>query len=193
MAEWLALSNGRLAQRLERKLDVFEVTGSSPVPPILLWAIIDNRANLQMGKEKLEYKIRKPKEEDIPQIMEIGKSTTGVSPESSFWSEEQIKRWIKSGDVLLVAEIEGEVIGLVFSQFNKPTGKATIENLIVKEEYRNRGIGTDLLNQCLDKLKAKGAAYICALVKTDNKPTIEFILKQGFHRGYDFTWLEKII
>ena len=102
-----------------------------------------------MKRKKLEYKIRKPKEKDIAQIMEIGKNTPGtvVSPESSgFWSEEQIKRWIKSRDVLLVAEIGGRVIGLVFSQFNKPTGKATIENLIVKEEYRNRGIGTDLLN-----------------------------------------------
>lgn len=141
-----------------------------------------------MGKEKLKYKIREPKEKDIDQIIEIFRDFIGIG-----WSKEKIKSWIRSSDVLLVAETKGKIIGFIFTQFNKPTKKATIENLIVRRKYRKRGIGTALLKQCLKELKKKGANYICALVRIDNKSTIKFLMKRKFHRGYNFTWLEKII
>ncbi len=122
------------------------------------------------------------------------KEDFSVSDISYGWTKEQLERCINiEDDVLLVAEDEENVVGFVTSQYHKPTGKVTIENVYVAEEYRKRGIGSRLMNECIKQLKEKGATYACAMVKTDNKQTIEFLESVGFNRGYDFTWVEHIL
>jgi ribosomal protein S18 acetylase RimI-like enzyme len=96
----------------------------------------------------------------------------------------------KEDDPLFVAEVKGEIIGFVLCQVHNPTRKATIENIVVKEEYRQKGIASMLLQKCLDDLKKLGPVYICALTKINNEATLNFMIKHGFRRGYEFVWLE---
>lgn len=139
-------------------------------------------------------KIRRMKSADVNQVYALGKKTPwlSVSSESLFWSKKELREWVKSpDDTLLVAEDNGHIVGFTLSQLHKPTGKATLEDIVVKKGYRKKGIGSKLLKRCLKQLRKNGATYICALTKTNNKITIKFSLKHGFQKGYDFTWLEK--
>lgn len=141
--------------------------------------------------------IRRMQVEDVGYVREIitqKKDEFSVSDVSYGWAEEQLERWVNNkDDVLLVAEDQGKIVGFVTSQYHKPTGKVTIENIYVVEEQRRKDIGTNLMKECLKQLKEKGASYVCGMVKTDNQGTIEFLEKQGFNRGYDFAWIEYIL
>lgn len=143
-----------------------------------------------------EITIRNATKKDIQSIYDIGlrtaEFTTGSKP--AFWSIEQLKRWSASpNDVLLVAEHDKQIIGFILSQFHKPTGKATIENIVVLEDHRRHGIAEQLLERCVQKLLRRGANYICALTRTNNSGTISFFEGNHFERGFDFAWMEKDI
>lgn len=116
-----------------------------------------------------------------------------VSGQASFWSYEQLNSWTESEvDVCLVAEEDGKVIGFVLSQYHKPTGKATIENLFVQEGCRDKGIGRELFVKCSWALKENGATYQCGMVEPDNDLMLDIIKRSGFEEGKTFVWVDKI-
>lgn len=130
---------------------------------------------------------------DVKLVYDIGMKAEefAISETSRFWAKEQLYKWIDSkDDVLLVAEENREIIGYVTSQLHTPTGKATIENVYVDEQYRRRGTGSDLIQECLKQLEERGATYVCGMVKLKDRLTTEFLKSLGFNKGYDFVWME---
>lgn len=116
-----------------------------------------------------------------------------VSGLTCFWGQEELNSWSKSeGDVCLVAEDNGAIVGFVLSQYHKPTGKATIENLFVKEEYRDKGIGRELFAKCSWALKENGATYQCGMVEPDNDLIFDIVKGTGFDEGKTFVWVDKV-
>jgi ribosomal protein S18 acetylase RimI-like enzyme len=144
--------------------------------------------------------IRKMRVSDIPIILSIARNEPGFrvaeSAESSFWTEEQLTRWIEADqDVLLVAVVEEMVVGFVLTAIHHPTGKVTWENQLVVPHYRGRGIAaalTDEMERQLEALKAKGTVYINFLTKLNN-PHLAHYEKIGYERGDDFAWFGKFI
>lgn len=135
---------------------------------------------------------RRMAEEDLPQVMNIGNRTEGfqVGEDSAFWPESTLRRWlISSDDPLIVAEIEGEIVGFILGAIHHPTKKTTLENILVTEEYRGRGVGKLLLDSFMKEMESRGVEYICALSRTDNTPAIHFFVKNGFKKGNDFSWI----
>ena len=132
--------------------------------------------------------------EDIETIYQMGSESRAftVSDMSTFWSKESLYQWIINNkqDVLLVAEDGSKIMGFIMTQVHGPTGKATIENIYVDKLFRGRGIGLKLLKECLKCLKEKRVAYVCAMVKTENEPTLKFFESLGFKKGYNFAWME---
>lgn len=129
---------------------------------------------------------------DASVINNIAKDEEGFrvaqSEISCFWTQEQLEKWIGSGeDVLLVAEVENEVVGFVLTAFHRPNGKAYWENQYVLPEYRGRGIGKALTHEMTNRLKAKGATYLHFLVKSNNEE-LKHYEKIGFERGSEFIW-----
>ena len=103
-----------------------------------------------------------------------------------------MKNWIDSGnDVLLVAEDDNKIVGYVTSQFHAAPGKAVVENLFVSENYRGKGLGSELVDECVRNLEKKGAKYICALVEPDNEAIIKTLENKGFSREKQFLWMAK--
>lgn len=143
--------------------------------------------------------LRRMREEDLDEIMALSKQGNfSVSDEivgwEEFWPEESLRNWItNSDDPLIVSEDKGSIIGFILAAVHHPTRKATLENIFVHRDYRNKGIGTQLFNRCEIELRKKGIIYICALVETDNTETSEFLLAKDFIRGHEFAWLEKDI
>jgi len=116
-----------------------------------------------------------------------------VSGQACFWDKEQLDNWSKSeGDVCLVAEHNGEIIGFVLSQYHQPTGKATIENLFVRSGYRKQGIGRELFIECSLTLKSNGATYQCGMVEPGNESMLSIIKRARFDEGKTFVWVDRV-
>ncbi len=80
---------------------------------------------------------------------------------------------------ILVAEMDGKVIGNIFIIFDKL--QSFIYRFAVREEYRKQGIGTQLLKKAEDLLREFGAARVSGTIR-ENHPELE---KYYTELGYD--------
>ena len=99
-----------------------------------------------------------------------------------------IKDWMKESDLGFIAELRGEKIGAAWARVagNTPKGgygfidPATPELCFaVKEDYRNRGLGTALMQALFKELKVKGYQNISLSVSKSNQ-AVKLYKKLGF-------------
>lgn len=101
--------------------------------------------------------------EHVDEVYQLGKNERAfvIHQGHSFWTREQLSRWIEENqDVLLVAIDGGKIVGFALNQLHRPTGKATIENIFVKKGFRGGIVGRRLVMECLSRLKSLVAAQI---------------------------------
>src|SRR5262249_36959446 len=99
--------------------------------------------------------------------------------------------------LILVAEVDGEVAGMVeLVPVQDPPDhqiaipRATAEaHTVVFDGYRNRGVGRALLKEAERTARQRGAAVISAGILTLNQGAVRFSLSAGF--GSRGTWLRK--
>lgn len=104
-------------------------------------------------------------------------------PLADKWLEE-----IKSGNRLVfVYKINGEFIGegaLVFdtgdSDYTIANQRVYVSRMIVKKEYRNKGIGSEILEFLIKKAKETGYSEMTIGVDKDNKNALHLYKKYGF-------------
>ena len=65
---------------------------------------------------------------------------------------------------IFVAEAEGRVVGYVTTVIDREAGKGRIPNLAVAADFRNRGLGRELIEHSLDYFRREGLAY--AMIET---------------------------
>lgn len=87
--------------------------------------------------------------------------------------------------IVFIAAIESEVVGYisgyVYSNSTRiPPTSAEIENIIVLDKYRGRGIGKILSDKFEQKAKTLGASRLKVVALTKNIPAINFYKKFGF-------------
>lgn len=113
---------------------------------------------------------------------------------SNIWnmkSQPLADKWldeIKSGNRLVfVYKIGGEFIGegaLVLDagdpDYTVPKHRVYVSRMIVKKEYRNRGIGSEILEFLVDKAREMGFAEISIGVDIDNTNALHLYNKYGF-------------
>jgi GNAT superfamily N-acetyltransferase len=81
-----------------------------------------------------------------------------------------------------VAEVEGKVVGMVlfFMHYSTWKGKMLyLEDFVVKEAYRGKGIGRLLFNAFLEEAKNRGCALVKWQVLDWNRPALDFYEKFG--------------
>ena len=91
-------------------------------------------------------KIRKAKNSEITEIKKIVDSFKGMDVIKETFSREYYKRIIKNG-ILIVAIIDNKIAGVCFGTYNKKEKWADLLGLVVKEEFRKRGIGNLLVKE----------------------------------------------
>ena len=95
-----------------------------------------------------------------------------------------------SSELLLVAEVDGDVIGYLKadikqrSQVHQQDKKIYIRFLIVSEKHRNHGIGTQLIKEVEKFAKAKNTPFITLKTSPKNKSTRDFYKSLGFEEIY---------
>lgn len=131
--------------------------------------------------EKINFKIEKLKineYEKCSNIRDISKQ-----PLADKWFEE-----IKNGNRLVyIYKINGEFIGegaLVLDtgdpDYTIPHKRVYVSRMIVKKEYRNRGIGSEILAFLIEKAKEMGFSEMTIGVDKDNANALHLYKKYGF-------------
>ncbi len=80
----------------------------------------------------------------------------------------------------IVAEVDGKIIG--FGGFWQVIDEAHITNIAVMADYRQTGVGQNIINAMLAQALAKGCVAMTLEVRGDNQPAINFYLKNQFTR-----------
>ena len=94
----------------------------------------------------------------------------------------------------IVAETEGQVVAfaLWYTRFSTWKGqKMYLEDILVTEEWRSKGIGTMLMNELIRIAKEKGFKGISWQVLEWNKPAISFY--KNYKAAFDGEWLNVTI
>lgn len=139
---------------------------------------------------KANLNIRDMVLEDIPDVLE-GERISHENP----WSE-----GIFSGELRLARENPGERLLWVLSDDTGKTimghlcmmiiaGEATLNNITIYPEYRNKGMGSDFLTKAMSTAVDKGARAFTLEVRVSNTPALALYEKLGFksegiRRGY---------
>jgi GNAT superfamily N-acetyltransferase len=89
----------------------------------------------------------------------------------------------------IVSEVEGEIVGMALYYFRYSTWKGKrlyLEDLIVSETMRGRGLGEKLLNEIIEKARQMACTGLMWQVLDWNEPAINFYKKFGarFDEGW---------
>lgn len=96
-----------------------------------------------------------------------------------------VERITKSG-VCFVAEEGGQIIGYQAGAIEesevewRPIRCVEAENMLVKEEFRGRGVGTALLKSLIEWAKEQGAQKVMVSAYASNERAIELYKRMGF-------------
>jgi ribosomal protein S18 acetylase RimI-like enzyme len=86
------------------------------------------------------------------------------------------------------AELDRNQVGWMELGYHKWNNRMRVWEILVKEEYRKKGIGTLLMDHAVKIAKEKGARALVLETQSCNAPAISFYLKHGFELiGFDST------
>ena len=89
----------------------------------------------------------------------------------------------------LVAEQGNEIVGMALYYYRYSTWKGKtiyLEDLVVKQNYRRKGIGSKLFEELIDKCKSQKVKRFEWQVIDWNEPAIEFYKKYKSELGYEW-------
>ncbi|MFH1456902.1 MAG: GNAT family N-acetyltransferase [Patescibacteria group bacterium] len=139
--------------------------------------------------------IRKAIITDIDKIHDLGSyvSEFSVSDEVvTFWPKNILQNCIESKtDFLLIAEEKEEIIGFIIVNNSPVFKKAIIENIYISPQHREQGVAKKLLDSAMNTISGIGCEYVCALM--DDANAISFYESNGFKKGRNFAWLDKVL
>ncbi|MDO8507391.1 MAG: GNAT family N-acetyltransferase [bacterium] len=141
--------------------------------------------------------IREAKISDIAEIRKLGANVYEFSTTEevvTFWPEHILRNCVESKtDWLLVAEKDSEIIGFIICNNSRVFKKAVIENVFVSPLHRKKGVGKKLLESLLAKIQLTDCEYVAVATGDNNNTAISFYVKNGFNRGGNFAWMDKVL
>lgn len=81
---------------------------------------------------------------------------------------------------VLVAELDGEVVGYITTTVDEQTGIGRIPNLAVAADCQGRGVGKALINAALDRFRDEGMEYAKIETLATNEAGGSLYPKAGF-------------
>lgn len=105
---------------------------------------------------------------------------------------DQIIHQPEIGELLVARDQTGEVIGMVSLLYSVSTALggrvALLEDMVMHPNYRNQGIGSQLLQSAIALAKKRKVMRITLLTDSDNYNAQSFYRRQGFHPSSMQPW-----
>ena len=120
-----------------------------------------------------QLNIRDMVPEDITRVMQIEKTAYQFP-----WSDGIFRDCLRVGYVCCVAEIDDIVVG--YGIMSTGAGEAHVLNLCVGEEWRNRGLGAQILGHLVEFARALGVVEAFLEVRPSNTAAIRLYQSEGF-------------
>ena len=114
---------------------------------------------------------------DYKQVYNVWEAS-GLGMRTSDTLPELEKVLERDPDLFLVAEGDGIIVGAVLGAFDGRRG--WVYHLGVEPAYQNRGIGTKLMVELLERYRAKGVNKVNLMVTAENLAVCEYYKKMGF-------------
>ena len=149
-----------------------------------------------MIPDKNSIQIRKGKKEDLPVALDLIRELALFEK-----APEQVTNTVKDMEAdgfgknpvfnFYVAELEKQIVGIAvyFIKYSTWKGKCLyLDDLLVTEKHRGKGIGKKLFDQIITEAKSINAKQLHWQVLDWNTPAIEFYKKYG--ATIDAEWLD---
>lgn len=143
--------------------------------------------------EKINYRIRNLNDKDLVDVAKLYTLFWNDSMDISKMEQNFSELSKNPNYIFLCAEENGKVIGTIQGiicdeLYGECVPFLVMENFVIAERYRGKGIGRQLLNE-LEKIgKERKCSQIIFITEADRKETIEFYERVGFsstsHRGF---------
>lgn len=148
----------------------------------------------------IPIRIRRANSEDLPVLINLLNILFSI--EADFTPNPQKQRQglqlmlEEEHRCILVAEIEGNIAGMVTAQLVVSTAEGAysgwIEDMVIFPEYRQQGVGSRLLQAIETWCYQNDAVRVQLLVDRENRPALEFYSKNGWH-GTQLIALRKLL
>jgi ribosomal-protein-alanine acetyltransferase len=102
------------------------------------------------------------------------------SPEAAQWPKETYDQAHSSGQLLLIAELNGQICGFLVARI--AGNEAEILNAAVDTAHRRQGVGTALLEAAVTTAQARDAKNVYLEVRESNSAAISFYSQHGFQK-----------
>jgi ribosomal protein S18 acetylase RimI-like enzyme len=132
-------------------------------------------------------KIRQYKSSDHPQVLALWQASGLVTGRSDTMESLQ-KQMKRDPDLFLVAEEDGRITGVIMGRWEGRRG--WINRLAVTPEQRNKRLGSKLVTEVEERLKAKGCEKVNLLIDGGNAGVQDFYRKIGYSND-DLIFMEK--
>ncbi len=103
------------------------------------------------------------------------------SPQAAQWSKESYDQAHSSGQIVLIAELNGQVCGFLVARIIGD--EAEILNMAVDKLHRRHGIGSGLLTAAISAAQAQNAQNIYLEVRESNSAAISFYGQNEFEKA----------
>lgn len=122
-------------------------------------------------------------EADIPDLIELLGVLFSIEQDFTPDPEKQRRGLVAllaspNGHIAIARDPDARAVGMATAQLVISTAEggpsAWIEDVVVREDWRGRGLGRALINAVLDWARARGAVRAQLLVDLDNAPALAF-------------------
>ncbi|MBQ8580328.1 MAG: GNAT family N-acetyltransferase [Oscillospiraceae bacterium] len=136
--------------------------------------------------------IRKMTIEDYHGVYHLWLNTPGMGLNTTDDSREGIARYLKRNpNTCFVAEERARIVGVILSGHDGRRGY--IHHTAVLPEFRNRGLGRQLVDRAMKALDAEGISKVALVAFSRNETGNAFWEKMGFTQRNDLTYRNKNI
>lgn len=130
-------------------------------------------------------------ENDLNSCEELSKIKEFEFPSGGTPTVDFFKRYIDP-TFFLVARKNDEVVGFILGEELK-NKVAMVWYLTVKDSFRGKGIGSNLVLEFEKRSKEKGIEWLILYAPTFTENSVNFYKKHGFNRGKSFYEMNKLL
>ena len=118
-------------------------------------------------------------------LVELGRGVAAGTAEDPTHRQSFAGHLRQLGNVTLVAELDGEVVGVVDMEYHQRLGdhrpQARVNDVVVTERVRSAGVGTALLRRAEELARKRGCFRMALVTASWREASLAFYRREGWH------------